>query len=254
MKALKTLTVAFLIMAFAPISAQTADEIIHNYLENTAGEANWKKLQAVKMTATANSQGMEIPVEVFQTKDGKQLIKINFQGQEITQVAFDGNTLWTTNFMTMQPEKSDAEAAGNMKKQTEDFPSPFLDYQKKGYAVEFMGKETKDGAETYKIKLTQKPIMVGGVEQPNISYFYFDTENYVPIVSESEITEGPQKGQMGTSTMSDYKEVDGLYFPFALTMQGQAIAIKSIELNPEIDQTIFAFPTPATSKDPEKKD
>lgn len=254
MKTIKTITIAFLLMAISPISAQTADEIIHNYFENTGGEANWKNLKGVKMTAVANSQGMEIPVEVFQTKDGKQLIKINFQGQDITQVAFDGSTLWTTNFMTMQPEKADAEATGNMKKQTEDFPSPLLNYKEKGYSVELMGKETKDGAETYKIKLTQKPIMVGGVEQPNVTYFYFDTENFVPIVTENEITEGPQKGQMGTNTMSDYKEVNGLYFPFAISMQGQVIAIKNVELNPEIDETIFAFPAPAATKDTEKKE
>jgi outer membrane lipoprotein-sorting protein len=253
MKILKTLTIAILLLAFAPISAQTADEIIDNYFENTGGKANWEKLEGVKMTASANAQGMDIPVEIYQTKDGKQLVKINFQGQDITQLAFDGNTMWTTNFMTMQPEKSDAETTENMKKQAGDFPSPFLNYKDKGYSVELMGKETKDGAETYKLKLTQKPIMVDGVEQPNVSYYYFDTENFVPIVAESEITQGPQKGQMSTSTMSDYEEVDGLYFPFSMSMGGQAITIKEIALNPEIDATMFAFPTPPSSDGAVKK-
>lgn len=254
MKILKTLTIAFLLMAFAPLTAQTADEIINKYLENTGGKANWEKLQGIKMTATTNAQGMEIPVESYQTKNGKQLIKINFQGQDIIRLAFDGNTMWSTNYMTMQPEKSDAEATENMKKQAKDFPTPFLDYQKKGYTAELMGKETKDGAETFKVKLTQTPIMVDGVEQPNVTYFYFDTENYVPIVTESEITVGPQKGQMSTSTMSDYQEVDGLYFPFALSMQGQAIALKEVILNPEIDETMFAFPAPAAADDSGKKE
>jgi len=253
MKTLKTITILLLLAIFAPLSAQTADEILQKYWENTGGETNWKNLKSVKMTAVANAQGMEIPVEIYQTKDGKQLIKINFQGQDITQMAFDGNTLWTTNFMTMQPEKSDAETTENMKKQM-DFPSPFMDYAKKGYAVEYLGKETKDGTETYKLKLTQKPIMVDGVEQPNVSFYYFDTENYVPIVSENEITQGPQKGQMATSTMSDYQEVDGLYFPFALNMQGQTVTIKDVVLDPTIDDSIFAFPAAAAGTAPSKKD
>lgn len=252
MKIFKTLTITLLLTVIAPISAQTADEIINNYLENTGGKAAWEKLQGVKMTATANAQGMEIPVEVYQTKEGKQLIKINFQGQEITQLAFDGETMWSTNFMTMAPEKSDAEATENMKKQMKDFPSPFLNYKEKGFTVEMMGKETKEGTETFKIKLTQTPIMVDGVEEPNVSYYYFDTENYVPIVTESEIKSGPMKGQMNVSTMSDYQEVDGLYFPFALSMAGQGIQLKDVILNPEVDSAIFAFP--ATASDTEKKE
>ncbi len=252
MKFLKTLTIAFLLTVIAPVSAQTADEIINNYLENTGGRANWEKLEGVKMTAVANAQGMEIPVEIYQTKDGKQLVKINFQGQEITQLAFDGDTMWTTNFMTMAPEKSDAETTENMKKQMNDFPTPFINYKEKGFTAELMGKEIKEGTETYKIKLTQAPIMVDGVEQPNITYYYFDTENYVPIMTEGEITQGPQKGQMSTSTMSDYQEVNGLYFPFALSMGGQKIALKDVVLNPEIDMAMFEYPAAASGTDEKK--
>ncbi|MEM0516933.1 MULTISPECIES: outer membrane lipoprotein-sorting protein [Aequorivita] len=252
MKIFKTLTIAFLLTAIVPVTAQTADEIISNYFENTGGKTAWENLESVKMTATANAQGMEIPVEIYQTKDGKQLIKINFQGQDITQLAFDGETMWTTNFMTMQPEKSDAETTENMKKQMKDFPSPFMNYKEKGFTVELMGKETKEGAETFKLKLTQTPVMVNGVEEPNVSYYYFDTENFVPIVAESEIKEGPMAGQMNVSTMSDYQEVDGLYFPFALSMGGQAIQLKDIELNPEIKVSMFAFP--ATSPAEVEKD
>lgn len=242
MKMFKTLAIALLLTVIAPATAQTADEIINNYFENTGGKAAWEKLRSTKMTATAQAQGIEIPVEVYQTKDGKQLVKLNYQGQEITQVAFDGETMWATNFITMQPEKSDAEATANMKKQSKDFPSPYLNYKEKGFTAEMMGKETKDGTETYKIKLTQSPIMVDGVEQPNISYHYFDTETFVPIVVENEILQGPMKGQMSVSTMSDYQEVDGLYFPFALSLGGQAVQIKEIEVNPEIDDALFVFP------------
>lgn len=252
MKTIKALSIALLMIAFAPVSAQTADEIINNYFENTGGKAAWEKLEGVKMTATASTQGMEIPVEIYQTKDGKQLVKINFQGQEITQLAFDGETMWTTNFMTMQPEKSDAETTENMKKQMKDFPTPFMDYKEKGFAAELMGNETKEGTDTFKIKLTQSPIMVDGVEQPNVSYYYFDTETFVPIVVESEIRQGPMKGQMNISTMSDYQEVNGLYFPFALSMGGQGIQLKEVVLNPEIDTAMFVFP--ATSADSVKKE
>ncbi|MCF6307133.1 MAG: outer membrane lipoprotein-sorting protein [Flavobacteriaceae bacterium] len=253
MKTIKTLIIAFLIIAITPATAQTADEIINNYFENTGGAANWAKLNGVKMEAEANAQGMVIPVEIYQTKDGKQLVSIDLQGQKMTQVSFDGETMWTTNFMTMAAEKSDQETTDNMKKQMKDFPSPLLNYKEKGYSVELLENETIEGADTFKIKLTQDLIMVDGVETANITYFYFEKENFVPIVSESKIQQGPMKGQMNKTTLSDYEEVDGLYFPFSMNMGGQAITIKKIILNPEIDMAMFAFPEVAIPTEEGKK-
>jgi len=243
MKILKTLFIALLLVAVAPVSAQTADEIIDNYFETTGGKDNWGNLEAVKISGSVNAQGMEIPVDVIQTKNGEQLVTINFQGQEIKQMAFDGETLWTTNMMTMQPEKSDAEMNQNMKMQAKKgFPSPFFNYKEKGYAIELMGKETIEGTETYKVKLTQDPMMVDGKEVPNVSYYYFETENFVPIANESEVQQGPMKGQTIKNSMSDYQEVDGLYFPFDMGISGQNLKVKDITLNPEIKEGMFAFP------------
>lgn len=239
---MKTLLLVFIIFTSLPSVGQTADEIINAYFENTGGADNWSALKGVKMKATANTQGMEIPVEIYQLADGKQAVIINFQGQEITQFAFDGETMWSTNFQTMLPEKSNSEMSENMKKQAGDFPSPFLGYKSKGYSIERLENETIDGADTFKLKLTQKPIMIDGQEQPNVSYHYFDVDSYALIQTEAEIPQGPMKGQKSISTMSDYQEVDGLYFPFDMGMSGQSIKINSIELNPEVDNKVFIFP------------
>ena len=93
-----------------------------------------------------------------------------------------------------------------------------------------------------RIKLTQEPLIVDGVEEPNISYYYFDIENFVPIVVESTINQGTMKGQISVSTFSDFEEVEGLYFPFSMTQSGQLISFSEIVLNPEIDDTMFVFP------------
>ncbi|TBW29118.1 outer membrane lipoprotein-sorting protein [Gramella sp. KN1008] len=239
MKIFKT----FLLLLFicSGLNAQTADEIIQNYFDNTGGYETWGDLEGVKMTGVAKTQGMDIPIEIYQLEDGKQLIKINVQGQQLTQLAFDGETAWTTNFMTMKPEKSDSETTENIKRQSNDFPSPFYNYKEKGYEVEMMGTETMEGTEVYKIKLTQEPVVVDGKEEPNVGYYYFDKENNVIIASENEIKMGPMKGQMNKSTLSEYQEVDGLYFPFSLTMMGSTISIEEIQLNPEIDDDMFEF-------------
>ena len=121
-----------------------------------------------------------------------------------------------------------------------DFPSPFLDYKKRGYTVESLGIETKNGVEMHKIKLTQPP--AEGIAPPTVSFHYFDAKSFLLLLSETEITEGEAKGQMSTITMDDYREVDGFYFPFSQTVGGQKITIKEIIVNPPINDAMFAFP------------
>lgn len=242
----KMALLVFTIFASITINAQTADEIISTYFENIGGLENLKKVEGIKMTASVN-QGMEIPLEIVQMKSGKQYVKVSIQGKDLMQGVFDGETLWSTNFQTMKAEKSDAEATANMKLEANDFPDSFIDYKAKGYTLELIGKETIDGAETFKIKLTKEPVTVDGKKEDDVSFYFFDTENFVPIVMQKEINSGPMKGKTSESKMSDYQEVEGIYFPFSMTQgmkgqPGQAIKITKIELNPKIDDSVFAYP------------
>ena len=169
------------------------------------------------MKAKVNQGGMEIPLEIVRMKDGRQMTSITFQGLELKQGVFDGEVLWGTNMMTQKAEKSDAEATEMMKKEMNDFPDPFLDYQDKGYTVELMGKEDFNGTETFKIKLVKEPITVDGEEVQDVSYYFFETENFVPIAIHSEIKQGQAKGMMSEITFSDYQEVEELYMPFTMS-------------------------------------
>ncbi len=222
--------------------AQTADEIINKYVTTIGGAEKWKALKGIKMEMSTNQGGMEIPVEVCQFPGGKMYVKINLQGKEITQMAYDGTTMWNTNFRTMKAEKGDAEATENMKLNDADFPEALIDYKAKGYKAEFVGKETKEGTECFKVKFTKKPVTIVGVKSDDVTFYYFETENNLVIATESEIKEGPMKGQKSTATMSDYQEVDGLFFPFSITQFGQPLKVKKISLNPVVDAKAFAFP------------
>jgi len=243
MKTIKLLIAVVLIAVAIPTQAQTADEIIANYFENTGGEEAWGKLEGLQINAVVN-QGMEIPVTIIEMKDGRQMIKINLQGQEITQLAFDGDVAWTTNFQSMKSEKVDSETLENFKILSgKTFPSPFLNYKDKGFTVELLGEEIIDGTNTYKVEVTMDPVKADGEMVDNKVTYYFETENFVPIQTASEIQAGPAKGQISKDTYRYYTEVDSLYFAFARTVfGGQALEIKSIVVNPEVTDEMFAFP------------
>ncbi len=247
MKKIKILSVALFLLMTQMSFGQSAEEIISNYFENTGGFENWGQLEGIKTSAKLNQGGMEIPLDIYQMKDGKQMTVINFQGKEIKEGVFDGENLWSHNFMTMEAERSDAETTDNFKLGLNDFPDSFFNYAEKGYSLEFMGTESFEGSETYKLKLTKEPITVEGSQEQDITFYFFDTENFVPIAMHQEIKAGPAKGMISEITFSDYQEVGGLYFPYAMTQgvkgqPGTPIAIDKIELNPKVDAAQFIFP------------
>ena len=253
MKQLLILLISLSVMPLQRIHSQSVDEILENYFENTGGRAQWEALEGVKYKAKVNQMGMEIPIDIVELKSGKQMTVINFQGQTIKQGVFDGTVVWSINIMTQKAEKSDQETTDNVIREMGSFPDPFLNYKSLGYTAELMGTEEMDGSECYKIKLTKKPLIVDGEEVENASYYYFDTENFVPLVVQSEIKSGEMKGQMSESKMSDYQEVDGLYFPFSLSQglkgqEGQVISFEEIILNPDIADSEFAFPEDSTNE------
>lgn len=245
MKKLGLFLSALALTSFAA-TAQSADEIIDNYYDVTGGKDNWGKVKGIQMEAKVNQGGMEIPVTVIQMANGNEMVIVSLQGQEFIQGAFDGESLWSTNFQTMKAEKADEETLKNKKREMNDFPDPLFNYKKNGYTAEYVGKETIEGTETHKIKLTKKPILVDGAEVPNIEYYFFDTDNGVLIAVEGEVPSGPAKGSIGQSTFSDYQEVDGLYFPFSISQgiknQGsQPMNLDKVILNPEVTRS-FSFP------------
>ncbi|NAY90984.1 outer membrane lipoprotein-sorting protein [Muricauda sp. JGD-17] len=247
MKTTKIFTIAFLLSLMLPVQAQDVDEIISTYFENIGGIDNFRQLEGIRFEGKGTQQSFEFPVRMVQLKDGRQMFAFTFQGKEIKQGVFDGEVLWNTNFMSMKAEKSDAEQTANFKLNTNDFPDSFLDYKEKGYTAELLGKETMEGAETFKIKLVKEPITVDGVQEEDISYYYFDTDNFVPIAVESTIRSGQAKGKTSKTVMSDYQEVDGLYFPYSTTQYVDGnlaftMTLENIELNPLVDTSEFAFP------------
>lgn len=233
--------------AVKPAQALTVDEILDKYYEASGGRSRWDSLQSVRMNGTVTVQGMEIPVTIIQTKEGRQKVSIRFQGQETTQMAFDGKEGWSTNFMTQRPEKMNAEANANTRQQVTDFPDAFLHYKDKGYVATLEGTEEIEGTEALKVKLTKNPVKVDGQSQENAVYYFFDPESFLPVAMRNTSLSGQTKGASVETLLDDYREVNGLLFPFTSTisyngMPGETISLENIQTDVEVGPGIFAFP------------
>lgn len=236
-----------LFLSVSMMNAQTVTEIIDNYLENIGGVEAWKEVKSTRMEGKTMTQMGAFPSTVSSMTPNKQLIEVDIQGKTFIQ-AFDGETAWMLNpFMGGAPEKSPQEAADEMAKNK--FQDEFIDYKEKGSKVSLEGKKEIDGTETFEVKL----VTVEGEEK----FYYFDTENFVPIMTKAFASTGEMEGKAVEVYLSDYTEVDGLMIPFSIEqkMDGQSLmqmTAEKVVINPEdLTDAKFAFPT---GEEEEKED
>jgi outer membrane lipoprotein-sorting protein len=246
MKKLKTLLVLALVTLVSVAKAQTADAVIDKYFAAVGGKEKFAAITSVKMTGKGKQGGMEFPLISLQKAPNKMRQAINFQGKEIVVSCFDGKESWAVNMMTMKPEKGEAEDSENAAKEL-DFPDPFLNYAQKGYSVSLDGEETIEGVVCSKIKLTKKPVKVDGKEEENSSFYFFDKDNGALIMSRSQAKKGQMKGVVVETFMSDYQEVNGIFFPFSIAQkvngnEAFALVMEKVEINVAIDDKEFGFP------------
>lgn len=247
-KSLAALAVLALAVTMAPVAhAQTVDEILAKHFEAQGGLERLQKMQGIRMTGKMQlGPGMEAALVMEKKRPGFMRMEFSFQGMTgIT--GYDGTTGWQVMpFMGKKdPEPMSADDAKEMQQQA-DFDGPLVDWKGKGHALEFVGKESVEGAETWKLKLTRKS---GQVE-----FMYIDTETGLMIKQTAKRTMRGTEIE-GESTFSDYKDVEGLLFPHSMTNgvvgspQKQTMSFDKIEVNPALDEARFHMPAVAAAAD-----
>ena len=247
MKSFKLLLFVVFIGFTTHITAQDAEEIVSTYIENIGGEDAWNKVESIRITGVGKQGGSDYPFVATFMKDGRSNITIELPGASMVYQAFDGETLWGMNFQSQKAEALDSEASLNYKNEAKDNLEIFLNFKEKGYTVEYLEKDTWEGTEVNKIKLTKKPIMVEGKEEENTEIYYFDTENNVPIASETVVKSGPAKGVTSQTIMTDYQDVEGLILAHTIIEKyngqtGLEMAYETVKFNVEVDESIFKMP------------
>jgi len=121
-----------------------------------------------------------------------------------------------------------------------DFYGHLVDYKEKGNTIEYLGHDTVDGDDAYRLKVTLK--------NGDIIYYYLDPETFLEIRTETQqFIHGSVRESF--SEMGSYKLVNGVYFPFAMASgsprnpgETAKITIDKIEANVAIDPAEFKMP------------
>lgn len=231
------------------ISAQAADLTVDQILEkNAEAKGGMEKLRAINSLRFTGKMslggGMEAPIVM--TKKRPENMRMEFTVQGLTGVqAYNGTTGWMVMpFMGKKdPEEMSADVLKDVKEQA-DFDGPFIDYAKKGYAIELLGKEDIEGTPAYKLKMTK---------DGNETLVWIDADSFLDIK-----TAGKRKMQgqdvESETTIGNYQEFEGVLFPTQIEVKpkgapaGQTITIEKVEINPAIADDAFTMPKVAKAE------
>jgi outer membrane lipoprotein-sorting protein len=237
----KTLSFAALflfIVGFA--TAQNADEIVAKHIAAIGGD-KWTRVEALKTEAkisAAGAPGMSIGMEMLVVRDKSLRMDISVMGMNQVTVV-NGDAGWSTNpFMNKtEPEPLTADQVKSMRDMT-DVDGTLVGYKAKGYSVEYVGTEDVDGIEAVKIKINK------GANRSEYSFFdpatYYEIKNIRIEEVDGQVTES-------ASVYSNFKNQDGLVFPFTIQqedpmMGSSTVTITKVEVNPMIDRKAFEMP------------
>ena len=216
--------------------AQSVDDIINKYVEARGGKDKLNAMQSVYMEGSRQMMGSEVLVKVSMVQD--KLYRTDFE--------MGGNTGYTIvtptegwSFIPMQSPKVEPIAADRLKTMQGqlDIAGPLVDYAAKGNKAELQGKETIDGKEAYKIKLTLNT----GKE---VTY-YIDTKTNLIIQSKQMApARGNNAPQEIITNYSDYKSFDCIMFPQTIAnpgggMMGGSTTFDTIVVNKPIDESQY---------------
>lgn len=234
-------------------AAQTADEIVKKALDARGGIDKIRAVQSERVTGRlSSSQGIAGAFVLELKRPHKMHTEIIVEGQTVVRV-YDGKSAgWMINPFA---EKKEAQAmsAEDLKgiSDESDMDGPLVDYKSKGYQIELAGKEDLDGKPVYRLKLTN--------DNGDVRYYLIDAASFLTAKWEGVRKIG-DKEIPWESSFSDYRDVQGLKYPFKIeqgspgTEIKQTLTAEKIEIDPPIDESRFAKPfepaPPAAPADP----
>jgi outer membrane lipoprotein-sorting protein len=248
-KLLPLVSVVFLLTPI--LSAQTVDEIIAKNVKARGGMDKIKSVQTIRSTATMTmGPGMEAPGSMIVKRPDMARIEFTIQGLTAIQ-AYDGKNAW--QIMPFMGKKDPELMSADDKKDIEenaDIDGPLVDYKSKGNKVESLGKDRVEGTDAYKLKVTLK--------NGDVITDYLDADSFLEIKQEMKRTVRGSEQEI-ESSIGDYKEVNGLMFPFAMengikgSQEKEKITVSKMELNVPVDDAIFKMPAAPAAKPEEPK-
>ncbi|MBI9054742.1 MAG: insulinase family protein [Bacteroidales bacterium] len=207
----------------------TAESVIEKYISAIGGKEHLEKIQDVTMEATTSMQGMEIKQKTYKKAPNKYAMIMSMNGNVMQQQAFNGERGIMKGF------GGEKEILGddleNLK--VDATLNAELKFAELGVKLTLESVETIEGKDTYKVKVVNPT--------GELTYNFYDVESGLLILSK-EIIVAPQGEFTQMQSFTDYKEVEGVLYPYTITISGvQNLVLKvdSISINTDLSDDLF---------------
>jgi hypothetical protein len=231
-----------MVMAAPGAFAYTAAELAAKNVTAKGGSEKLQAIQSLRLSGKllVNNGTLELAYTLLVARP--DAIRYEAQLQGLTKVqAYDGKEAWQINpFQGRKtPEKLSADDAKALGEDAADFVGPLVDYQAKGYKLDYLGTEDIDGTEAHKLRVTR----------PNgdVAYVYLDPDYFLEIRTVNRRIEHGIPNEIITD-YADYEKVNDVYLPFALesyekgSSARRKLQIDKAEANVTADKSLFEFP------------
>jgi len=228
---LSFLTVAVVFAGAFTAKAQTADEIINKHMAAIGGIDNWKKIKSVKMNGSVNAGGTELPVTITTVAGKGQRMEFAINGMtNYTIITPSKGWMYFPVQGQTKPEAMPEEAVKESQDQL-DIQGPLVDYKAKGNKVTYVGKDDVEGTDCYKLKV----VYATGKEET----MYIDASNYYHIRSVDKVKANGKEMEQTVNYSNDQKLPEGIVYPMTIESGNGPVALKSVEINKPVDESIF---------------
>ena len=254
-RCLPLVIVALVAMLGVPSFALTVDEIIEKNIQAKGGIQKMKAVKSKRTTGKTLVRGVEFPFTIHQKRPSFFKIETTIQGMTMVQ-ALDGETAWQINPATGELQTLTSGQATAFRNQA-DFDGPLLAHRDTAFVAELVGKEDIEDAKVYHLKLTIADDSLRVAAGNLATHVYLDAESFLEVKMTIEGNIEGNSFEVDTY-LSDYKEVGGLMMPHSMDtrMGGQTVShmiMEKIELNVDIDDSVFKMPAKEETKETEKE-
>lgn len=227
-----------LLLAAGTASAQTADDLIAKYVEARGGMARLKAIESVRIERTVAATFNDIDIVIVKKRPNLYRSEQTPEGSPNTIVRGFADVAWEQ----AGGKTAVREGAGAVEQREVDgdFDGFLVDYRAKGHTVALEGRETIGGADAWKLRVTMKS---GAVR-----HVYLDARTFLERRHEATIELAPDRRVATTITFGDWRDVNGVKFPFAIEEErdapGQTFVhyTRKIEVNVPVDDALFRPP------------
>ena len=218
--------------------AQTADDIIAKHIDAIGGKDKISQVTSMYIESNTNVMNMDAPTKTYIVNGKGYRTESDFNGQSLVQVLTDKGG-WAINpfagaaTATAMPDDEYQGRADDL-----NAIDPLVNYADNGGKVALAGQEKVGDVNAYKIQFTNK-------YNKETDYFIDPSTWYIiKTVATANIMGQPATV---TTTLSNFQKTDfGIVIPYSIsTDTGQfslAITIQKVEVNKDIDPTIFDMP------------